>query len=659
MTSRVSLFKLFKENFKRHLTSILIVSLIFIIHFISILIETQSIADNINYYSDNYAFERALELMSPNVVSGMIAIGIGLYLAFDYFRYMHSRKESDFYDSLPILRQEHFMLNCASSITTFAAISAFTLALELLVINLFGLGDSLITKACIWNYVTMLLCFLASWVTGTLAMIMTGNFMIALLGYGVFTVYFPIILNNLIPLFSEVYFDTYYSMPTFNNFNWNELLEFISPAYLMYKMINFRTEFWEFAPHSKYFLITIIFILAVGILAFKLHKNRPAESAGRAMAFEKANSYIRVLIVIPLALYGGLLFKEITSVASNAWLIFGVLFTGLIIHCIMQAIFEFDVRAIFTKKRQLLLSYVICIGFISIFYFDVFQYNEYLPDVSKVNNIYIDVDNVHGYSDFDNRNGLSPENIVLALETAKDIVSVDENLNVDDYEAIDSVVFKYELKNGITISREYLFNIHAISPNFDKLYAQKDFKDDTCILYDFKVEDYTSMYISEFHTNIDVPIKRRQELIDTYLSEYTEFTLSEHYKTPIVFNFGVEYYLENENGNKHEWNSTFYVYESFEKTIALLKDIGFKSLAENEDIQLTTLEIYDDAYEEGYVIDNLEILKEIKPHIYSIEYNYNIRNEEWVHCWATFSNSTEDIFYDIIVPRTIIDTYVK
>ena len=658
MTSRVSLFKLFRENFKRHLTSILIVSLIFVIHFIRMLIETQSIADNINY-PGNYAFERALELMSPNVVNGLISLGIGLYLAFDYFRYMHSRKESDFYDSLPVLRQEHFILNCANSFTTFAGISAVTLALELLIINLYGIGNSLVTKACIWNYITMLLCFLASWVTGTLAMIMTGNLMIALLGYGVFSVYFPIILNNLIPVFSEVYFDTYYLMPTFTKFNWSELLEFISPTYLMYKMINFRTEFWEFASHGKYFLATIIFILIVGILAFILHKKRPAESAGRAMAFEKANSYIRVLIVIPIALYGGILFKEITYVASDAWLIFGVIFTGLIIHCIMQAIFEFDVRSIFTKKRQLLLSYVICIGFISIFYFDIFQYDDYLPDVSKVNNIFIDVDNVRGYYDYDNRNGLSPENIVLALEVAQDITSVDEDLNREDSETLDSVVFKYELKNGIVISREYLFDTQDISPNFDKLYAQEDFKDDMCILYDFKVEDYTSMYISEFYTNIEVPSNRRQELIDTYLSEYTEFTLTEHYKTPIVFNFGVEYYLENENGNMHEWNSTFFVYESFDKTIALLKDIGFQSLAENEDILLTTLEICDDNYEDGYIIDNPKTLKEIKPYIYSIEYNYNIRNEEWVHCWATFSNSIDDIFYDIIVPRAILDSYVK
>ncbi len=97
MTSRVSFTKFYKETLKKHFTSLLVLILAFVIHLITIIMSLQNLVKHIdNYNVENY-LERILSLYSPNIACGIFALGAGLFLAFDFFRYLHSKMQTDFY----------------------------------------------------------------------------------------------------------------------------------------------------------------------------------------------------------------------------------------------------------------------------------------------------------------------------------------------------------------------------------------------------------------------------------------------------------------------------------------------------------------------------------------------------------------------------------
>ncbi len=241
MTSRVSFPKLIKELTKNHLASFLITVLTFFIHLIYFLMRIQNILQT-TWVSDDitglatpensgFILQEIHELCVPNFGNMLVAMAIGAYLAFDYFRYLHSKKETDFIESLPVRRQEQFQTRLLSSLLIFAVLCTVTLGIELGVVFSTGYGSLYILQNMLWGLLCMFGAFLASWVTVALAMIMTGHSIVAFLGTGVFFCYVPLILNNLIPTYANVFFDTYvYRSPEEMSASY-----YFSPATLAYK----------------------------------------------------------------------------------------------------------------------------------------------------------------------------------------------------------------------------------------------------------------------------------------------------------------------------------------------------------------------------------------------------------------------------------------
>ena len=63
-----------------------------------------------------------------------------------------------------------------------------------------------------------------------LAMIMTGNIIVGILGFGVFASYFPIVLYNIFPLYAGSFFSTY-SGNTADNV-YNNITNYLSPVWV-------------------------------------------------------------------------------------------------------------------------------------------------------------------------------------------------------------------------------------------------------------------------------------------------------------------------------------------------------------------------------------------------------------------------------------------
>ena len=649
MTSRVSFVK------KYHLTPILILAIACMIHFITVFMSLENILDRASFPFEEYTVRQLVGLYSPHIANGIFALAAGAYMAFDYFKYLHSRKETDFYESLPITKSKRFFDNFVSGFSVYAIFILITLSVELLVGKMLGIELSLIASKVIWNYICMLGIYLVSWVTAVLAMVMTGLPLIAILGYGTFSVYIPILLYNLIPLFSNIYFDNYECLPTFANFDIWSLFNYMSPAGIMYKTTSFYTDFWEASGHKTPLIVIILFTIFVGVLAFYLFKKRPSEAAGRAIAFEKANSYIRILIVIPLSLYLGVFLKSMSSSDSDLWLVFGILFAGFICHGLIQGIFEADIKAIFSKKKQLLLTYVICFGFLSIFKFDLLQFDEFVPKLNKVDKIYIQTDDFSDFLNMDYSDGISGSDLELALKAASEII--DSNKGVNNT----SILFKYQLKNGVTVTRNYIFPIENVPKSLDELSVKQSFKDDYCMFYKKDLSEFNSVSYTYDHENyINITGNDLKELAHAYVDEFTKMTFTELYNEPVLYRFYAYYNDESDIEiavtssspaiylEEHQSVTCFDVPASFESTIKILNRLGYKSFDENEELEIVSLEVYADEeiYSDKTITDS-ELLAKLKKYAYLSEFNRHYNDMDLIYGWANVKSKSGEFHCDL------------
>lgn len=644
MTSRVSFPKLIIETLRRHTAAVLITVLGFFIHIVTFFMQVQNILSS-HYISQYDMFssvhpdiarfaEDLFELCSPKFGYAIFAMAFGAYLAFDFLRYMHSKRETDFYDSLPIRRQTWFKVLFVSCFALFFVLSAITTAIETAIVFGTGYGSLATLQAILWNFICMLGAFLVTWFTTALAMIMTGNSIIAFLGFGVFTCYVPLILVNLIPTYSARFFDTYvYKDPNSNVY-------YFSPITVVYKMTN-SWRIWEIKEHWTYIIGCFVLAFVIGIIAYLLFLRRPSETSGRAMAFEKANNIIRFMIVIPLTLYAGLFLEEIATMTSTAWLIFGIVFGGFLLHGIMECIFQFDIKALLTKKKQLFVTILLCIAFVFIFWIDLFKYDDYIPDAEDVKIVKIDT-NLFGRMNIE----WDSERDWIQGDLVKDAIAVVKEIKDCEIPSDDEIYYKennfynikitYVMKNGREVLRDYSFDASKTSENLSKLYANEDVKDDYCVLYNISKENIQGISVNNGITGMDLELSKEElnEFIDIYLDEYSKLELEQTLSEMRVYEMNVSFQFKNMQYPTAEY---YYIYASFEKSIAFLKEKGMKNFQESEDISITNMEIFGNKYDEKYgdsnrYVSDSEQLQELKQYIILDDFSNYAISEDYLYC---------------------------
>ncbi len=670
MTSRVSFLKLIVETLRRHTAAVLITVLGFFIHIVTFFMSVQNILSST--YLEQYSVEEVLggqnpaisriaenlfELCSPKFGYAVFAMAFGAYLAFDFLRYMHSKRETDFYDSMPIRRQTWFKAIFTSCLLLFFVLSAITTAIETAIVFGTGYGSLAMLQTILWNFICMLGAFLVTWFTTALAMIMTGHSIIAFLGFGVFACYVPLILVNLAPAYCARFFDTYvYREP-------NPNIYYFSPVTVVYKMTNSWFE-WDIKEHWNYIIGCFVLAILVGIIAYVLFLRRPSETAGRAMAFEKANDVIRFMIVIPLTLYAGLFLEEMATMTSMAWLIFGIIFGGFLLHGILECIFQFDIKALLTKKKQLLATFIICIAFVFVFWIDLFKYDDYIPDAEDVKIVKID-SNLFGRinTEWDDERDWIQGNLVNdAIAVVREIK--DSELPSDDEyyykeNAVYNIRVTYVMKNGREVMRDYSFDASKASENLSKLYANKNVKDDYCVLYKIDKKDIQALSVNNGVSDMGLQLSEEEvnEFINIYLDEYSNLELQQALSETKLYEINVAFQSENMDYPSSEW---YYIYSSFDKTIAFLKEKGVKSFHESEDIRITNMEIFGNKYEDTHTfVSDLEQLKELKQYLILDDFSNHEISEDYLYGEIQITTERGNSYSGIFIKKSDLDKVIK
>ena len=655
MTSRLSFSKLLKEEWRHHLVSIFATVLIFLAEILFFYFDVQ----NVLRLDATYLFTRMESIAKPDFSALLPVIVLAVVLAADYFSYLHSQKKIDFYMSLPIRRNTQFLLGISVSLTIFIIPCVLASALETGLVLVTGYGNAAFLKNMLWNLICKCLAFVVTWVTMSLAVIITGHLAIALMGFGAICAYVPLFLYELYPTFGNLFYNTFMGVG-YGSEPWY----YFSPICLLSGLTN--SYLWQSDDFSGYLIATIVFTLLVGLLAWFLYQKRPAEAAGKAMAFEKVNSLIRFLIVIPLALYCGYFLDATAMAESRGWLVAGTVIGAVLLHGIMESIFDFDPRSMLAKKKQLLVTIGICLGILAGFHLTTDMYNAYIPAVNDVKSVKLTLyDNNVRFYDLGEVDGISGEQIQNVIKLAERMILQNgEELQLDAEEngyALGEVAIEYEMVNGSKKGRRYdIYTENAENRALlDQIVATEDFKEEYFAIYNIQNDSVTEMSLENSFESEKLwfSADEQAEFLDIYRKELAEMTFTEMEEETRLAQLVIKY------GKNGSYEDNCFICESFDETIAFLeaRDIFVENPMDN--CEIISVELLDEEYDEMgnplYVVTDQELLNSMKDEfvltdLYGLGYVDCVKDSQYAYAEVKIGNRIDSRYLYIREPEVEI-----
>lgn len=663
MTSRNLFSKLMKENLKRRLWTISLSVLLFFVA-LPIVIALSIGEEGIYNTRNNIVYGITQILAASNFFIILITIISAVVCGLSSFYYLHSKKKVDLYHSIPVRREKLFAVNYINGLLMYIVPYLINLLLAILIIQINGYMSGELLKI---SLIALVINFLFYWLIYTLtiiAVMLTGNIVISFFGIGVFLSYGPLLM-----FVKELYFMQFFRHYPSLFSEW-KLFQFLSPlgSYLDLANIRFGYSYKSYTTILSEGLglgiiktiITVLVLLAVAVFLFI---KRPSEAAGKAMSFSISKPIIKFLLVIPLTLLGGIIFRQIASNSgTTGWFIFGLLFTFFVVTAIIEIIFNFDIRAAFKHKRHLLLCAAVVSVITCIFQFDLFKYDSYLPDKDKIDYMSIDIsglDNDRSYVNFDvdndgryyiNRTDYHLEHVKLTnIDAAYSLAQIgveQENKSVNTNNYLYDVRIKYVLKNGKEAERNYQLVSKEHTDLLTAIFENKEFKEAHYQIFDFKAADIFNVYCENNKNSKELTLSESeiQELIDIYKQEISLIKLEDLVNQPVIANINFRF--------KNNQSARYEIYGNFTKTVEFLKAHGFNDFMNTSMDSVNSIEI-------NYY--NPYMMKEISNSVMS----YSDKNEieeillnviEQDKYWRNYSILDKEEYYDIFVD-TDIDAY--
>lgn len=450
MTSKLSFSSLRRENTKHRIGMISVVLLCLIISIIGFIISVQNIY--FTYVNTDDVLKEITALSEPAAVVGILSICAGVIMAASGFHYLHSKVETDFYHSLPIKRRDLLFVILTNDFLFYFLSITLTMLLRCAVVACVGCFN----KTFFVNTVTSVICYfvmyLASYLLMALVMLITGNTFTAFLGFGVLASYFPVLVRNLYPVLAGTFYQTYCTQN-----EWGSGFEYLSPISVGLKFFE-EADTWTWAKHRKTFLVLMIWILLLLVVSYFLSEKRKSEMAGKSIAFPNIKPIIRIMLVIPLAIYTGVILANFTIDVRKEWILIGIIIGTFLFHGMIECIYRFDVRGFWVHKKQMVISVCASLLIVGFFWFDLSGYDRFLPKESELDSMIIHTEYVGEDDDCywgKGQRGVTGETLENALITiGKTVKNNDKNVKkyMDGEAGYCSYVIEYRMKDGRNIN---------------------------------------------------------------------------------------------------------------------------------------------------------------------------------------------------------------
>lgn len=677
MTSKNLCFKLMREDVKRRSWTIALTVLGFVFTIlIPVAIKCGELTDIVDQDSvgRNYIIHSVVGLLKTGNMAAMVLIAASVLWAVSGFHYLHNSKKVDFYHSLPIKRGQLFLAVYLNGILIPAVIYLVSLLVSVAIALQAGVGGNAIGILPIQGYVLHLVYYGLLYTTVTVAMMLTGNVVIALLGTLVFWGYGPGVVA-LAMGYASAWFHTF-TVSAGQERTWLLALWYSSPfGNYMGSIGDFSSGLWYAHRLAGVFVLTIL----LALLSCVLYRLRPSEAAGKAMAFPCSRMPIKVLIVIPVSVAFGLFFYLLRS--HLTWLVFGTLCGCVLCHCLMEIIYHFDFRKLFSNKVHLAGCMAVSFLLAMAGYFDWYGYDSWVPDASNVESAAIvlrDKDDwvtygqiasmpradggVRYYWSYKGKADYCYENMNLtdisqAVELARLGTEEDERIRKNrdsdrSYIFGTTCMVQFRMKNGKQVQRRYqLPDNEEVTRLFDSVHDSPEFKQGAYPVMRQTADETAVVRIQQYGetVNVDLDEEERARLLAAYQKEWGELTAkTRREELPIgIIQFDTveaerirkEYSEDKEKRNTYDYSMSgrcyYPIYPSFTETLGILKDADIIFIKPDENtvsrITINHYPVYDnvdrdgkvDLLYEGAILDcqEKEDIRNLAPALYSRSYS--------------------------------------
>lgn len=397
MTSKNLYFKLMREDWKNRLWAPALIALASFFAYPVLLAflagkarrDWDTAAEALKWFS-----KEAVNWISfENGVAVFFVVAVSLVCGLSSFHYLTSRSRVDFYHSIPVRRETLFLVHYVDGILMPAIPYALALAVSVIVCAANGVSADLLCGTAVSAYVLHMIYYILCYTTVVIASMLTGHLVIGFFGSMVLMFYMPIAATLIDSFFNSFFLSYCYQDKT-------SALENFTRVSPVMEYIHTVSLYGDQKAVVMAAVIAVIVSVILAAAAVFLYKKRPSEAAGKAMAFAVSQPIIRVLITVVAGLGMGFFFWSLQQ--SNGWMAFGVVCGSVVAHCVIESIYHFDFRKLFSHKGQLAISTFAALAILFSFRFDVFGYDSYLLSAEKVEYASVDISSLNNWVSYGN-----------------------------------------------------------------------------------------------------------------------------------------------------------------------------------------------------------------------------------------------------------------
>ncbi|MBE5883445.1 MAG: hypothetical protein E7291_03320 [Lachnospiraceae bacterium] len=565
---------------------------------------------------------------APNVGSLVLTIAVAAVSGLSGFAFLHSAKKLDVYHSLPIKRERLFLQQYIYGILYYIVPLLLHVIICLGICAANGMLSGAVLGQALCYVLVQLLIYLVCYAVILVAVCLTGNTIISVLGSAILLTYSLVVVllkSELMYKFLVTYYevDSLTGVPAFTPIhlitNMVYALESSTGKYLMY------------GDGLVYYVKLLVMAVFCTAIALFLYKKRPTEAAGRTMIFAITEPVAKLMVVFPVSILSGYLFDSVMTRNNGVgWFVFGCIF-GFIVSCpLMEIIYRKDVKAVLKHPLQLVFNGVFLLAVIGVLHFDVFGYDTYIPKESKLESYavsYLDLVNVYGGYGNSRESRLSNmaitdnESVRRLLEHAAEVTRPARTRGFDaDSEKeynFSSIVVKYRLNSGREIYRSYNINTadEQVMQWVSDMYDDMEYKMGAYpILTENPDRNYVGILLQYGYHSEDIPLpqEKMERFIETYQQELLTLTFDEIRNEYPVAKLSFAYRDAREEGLEetyavmetvsyyessrftYDWEEYGYeIYPSFTQTIALLEEYGANIVNEITPEEVVSIRICD------------------------------------------------------------------
>lgn len=302
-------------------------------------------------------------------------------IALQGFGWLHDRQKLDLYRSVPVREKDRFTVIYFNSVMIWLLPYLASQLLGLLTAALYGAVSGTVLISCAASLIANLFYFLVNLNLFILVIALTGNRILACLGFA-----FLSVLGEWLYLVFEVLrqtmFDTVCYAFSDHRVPFSIFFEYAKRTYTWEEQIKYQPSGF-IADVTPALVRWAVCAAVLGILAYLCYRKRPAESAGRAIAYPVVWPFIKVMIVVSGALFTANEVYEWSE--QNAVIAFiGLMGSAVLFSCILEVICELDIRA--AAKHPVSSGFALSLALVifCIFWFDVFGYDNYIPAQDQI-----------------------------------------------------------------------------------------------------------------------------------------------------------------------------------------------------------------------------------------------------------------------------------